>query len=304
MKFGDNLKSIRKTRKVSQEELADKLGVSRQSVSKWETGENYPSMQNIVCLCEIFKCKMNDLVHEDFEDIDFMDKEIKMSVVKLNKEEQKRMKVTSKILYVLGKIGKICTRVGAVAIIVAMVISTFALSQIDFKDNQIVANGQMVKVVETENGIKLTTTENDHVVVAELENEKVEDFKKVYNNLTKPGFIVTLDLAFGVLVAFLIVLGIVFGHFEKLFKNVNEGDTPFTLENVNHIKKMSYLMIACIILSGIGTGIVDSLFSGTIDLDFNAFSIVQILFVYALSLIFEYGYRIQKDSNGKIYGDE
>ncbi len=38
MKFGDNLKIVRKMRKISQEELADKLGVSRQSVSKWETG--------------------------------------------------------------------------------------------------------------------------------------------------------------------------------------------------------------------------------------------------------------------------
>ena len=38
MKFGENLKQIRKTKKISQEELAEKLGVSRQSVSKWETG--------------------------------------------------------------------------------------------------------------------------------------------------------------------------------------------------------------------------------------------------------------------------
>ena len=47
MKFGDNLKRVRKIRKISQEDLAEKLGVSRQSVSKWETGENYPSMTNI-----------------------------------------------------------------------------------------------------------------------------------------------------------------------------------------------------------------------------------------------------------------
>ena len=66
MKFGDNLKNIRKQRKISQEELAEKLGISRQSISKWETGENYPSMQNIMCLCTIFKCKVNDLVHEDY----------------------------------------------------------------------------------------------------------------------------------------------------------------------------------------------------------------------------------------------
>ncbi len=58
MKFGDNLKLIRKSRKISQEELIEKLGVSRQSISKWEIGENYSSMKNIMCLCTIFKCRL------------------------------------------------------------------------------------------------------------------------------------------------------------------------------------------------------------------------------------------------------
>lgn len=38
MKFGDNLRTLRKNKKISQEALAEKVGVSRQSVSKWETG--------------------------------------------------------------------------------------------------------------------------------------------------------------------------------------------------------------------------------------------------------------------------
>lgn len=38
MKFGDNLRRFRKSKKISQEELTEKVGVSRQSVSKWECG--------------------------------------------------------------------------------------------------------------------------------------------------------------------------------------------------------------------------------------------------------------------------
>ena len=38
MKFGENLKKLRKSKKLSQETLAEKMNVSRQSVSKWETG--------------------------------------------------------------------------------------------------------------------------------------------------------------------------------------------------------------------------------------------------------------------------
>ena len=104
MKFGENLKNIRKQKNISQEELAEKLGVSRQSISKWETGENFPSMNNIMCLCDIFKCKINDLVHENFTDIDSLDSEIKESVVKFKKEKQVKVKLISKIIYVLANI--------------------------------------------------------------------------------------------------------------------------------------------------------------------------------------------------------
>ena len=68
MKFGDNLKKIRKNKKMSQEELAEKVNVSRQSVSKWETGDAYPEMNNILELCKIFNCRINDLVHSDISD--------------------------------------------------------------------------------------------------------------------------------------------------------------------------------------------------------------------------------------------
>ena len=52
MKFGDNLRNLRKAQKMSQEKLAEKVGVSRQSVSKWEIGDAYPEMNNILALCE------------------------------------------------------------------------------------------------------------------------------------------------------------------------------------------------------------------------------------------------------------
>ena len=42
MNLADNLKKIRSDNKLSQEQLAEKLGVSRQSVSKWESGQAYP----------------------------------------------------------------------------------------------------------------------------------------------------------------------------------------------------------------------------------------------------------------------
>ena len=107
MKFGENLYNLRKKEKISQEKLAEKLGVSRQSVSKWETGESYPEMNRILKLCKIFHCQLNDLVNDKILDFDSLDEEIKMNVVKFKKEEQKRMKGLSKAIQWIAKIGKI-----------------------------------------------------------------------------------------------------------------------------------------------------------------------------------------------------
>ena len=99
MKFGENLKKIRILKKLSQEDLAEKVNVSRQSISKWENGDSYPTMNNLLALCKIFHCKINDLVNDSIIDVDSLSDEVKTKVVSLKKEEQKKMKVLSKMLY-------------------------------------------------------------------------------------------------------------------------------------------------------------------------------------------------------------
>ena len=56
-------------------------------------------MQNIICICAIFKCQINELVHEDFIDNNFLDDDIKLSIVKFKKDEQRKMKITTKLIY-------------------------------------------------------------------------------------------------------------------------------------------------------------------------------------------------------------
>ena len=65
MKFGENLQRLRKEKGISQEQLAEQLGVTRQSVSKWESGASYPEMDKIVSLCQMFHCDLDVLVNKD-----------------------------------------------------------------------------------------------------------------------------------------------------------------------------------------------------------------------------------------------
>lgn len=62
MSLSENLQNLRKIKNMSQEELAEKLNVSRQAVSKWESGNGYPETEKIISICEIFDCSMDELV--------------------------------------------------------------------------------------------------------------------------------------------------------------------------------------------------------------------------------------------------
>ncbi|MCR4763422.1 MAG: helix-turn-helix domain-containing protein, partial [Lachnospiraceae bacterium] len=52
MNFAENLKAIRKEQGISQEELAEMLDVSRQAVSKWESGNGYPEVEKLLIISE------------------------------------------------------------------------------------------------------------------------------------------------------------------------------------------------------------------------------------------------------------
>lgn len=61
--FSENLITLRKKQNLSQEELAEKVGVSRQTLSKWETGESLPDIQKCSALAAFFGVTLDDLVN-------------------------------------------------------------------------------------------------------------------------------------------------------------------------------------------------------------------------------------------------
>ena len=77
MKFGDKLILLRKKNGLSQEELASKLNVSRQSVSKWESNNTYPETDKIIQICNLFDCRMDDLINDKVNDIEQIDRKNK-----------------------------------------------------------------------------------------------------------------------------------------------------------------------------------------------------------------------------------
>ena len=65
MDFGDKLKQYRLKEGLSQEQLAEKIGVSRQAITKWETKRGLPDVENMIILAELFNLTLDELVLEE-----------------------------------------------------------------------------------------------------------------------------------------------------------------------------------------------------------------------------------------------
>ena len=62
MEFNNKLYELRKQKGFSQEELANRLNVSRQTISKWEVGESTPDMEKLVAISDLFEVSLDELV--------------------------------------------------------------------------------------------------------------------------------------------------------------------------------------------------------------------------------------------------
>jgi len=304
MKFGENLYNLRKKEKISQEKLAEKVGVSRQSVSKWENGESYPEMNRILELCKIFHCQLNDLVNDQILDFDSLDEDIKMSVVKLKKEEQKKMKGLSKALQIIAKIGRIACFIALPIIILVMIFAPYFINNIDVKDNELIWKGTNNKVELINENSKVTLKYNNMIIADEGEEIIKSEYINILKNNSKSFIIGYIEVGFLSLLIILILIINILKHLESLFENINKGNTPFTLENIEHVSKMAWLMIATIIITNIGGTIFSALITQDVNMEFEMFDLVQILFLFSMAYIFKYGHQLQLDSNGMMYGDE
>ena len=84
MSLGERLYELRKHKNLSQEEVADKLNVTRQTVSKWETDESKPDFDKIVPICELYEISTNELLSGTKEEKEEQEVEV------INKDNKKK----------------------------------------------------------------------------------------------------------------------------------------------------------------------------------------------------------------------
>lgn len=102
MSLGQRLIKLRKSKQLSQEEVAEKLNVTRQTISKWETDQSSPDFDKILPLCELFEISTDELLTGKKEKI----KEQGEIILDTNENKKKRTMglVISILLYVLSAV--------------------------------------------------------------------------------------------------------------------------------------------------------------------------------------------------------
>ena len=284
MKFGENLYNLRKKQKISQEKLAEKIGVSRQSVSKWENGTAYPEMNRIFELCKIFHCKLNDLVNDNILDFDSLDKEVKMSVVKFNKEKQNKLKIVSKTISIFSKMLQVITIIISAVMIMSML---FIPSVIN---NTNVDNGSIIVA-------------DKNVMEFNLDQMTTNTIVNVFEEHSKLEIILYTEIIMICLTISVMIISFAMLYLAKLFDSISKGETPFTLENLKNIKRVAILFISYLIFPDVSGTLFQWITKIDMNIDYEITKIFYVLIIICIYYIFDYGHQIQLDSKGKIYGE-
>lgn len=106
MDFGTQMKALRKEKKMTQEQMAQELGVSRQAVSNWENNKNLPDLETIIRMSRIFEISLDDLIAGDKDEMNNITKKLIE-----DGSENTKLKTSLKILAVgaaLMLVGLLC----------------------------------------------------------------------------------------------------------------------------------------------------------------------------------------------------
>jgi len=112
IEIANRLQKLRKENGYSQEELADKLGISRQAVSKWERAESSPDTDNLIVLARLYNVSLDDLLYDNETDQEIRDRVIdkaseeEKDCISLTDDEGQTLKIKNNHIQCFDKDGK------------------------------------------------------------------------------------------------------------------------------------------------------------------------------------------------------
>ena len=185
MELGNHIKHYRNEKGLSQEELAERVYVTRQTISNWENNKNYPDINSIVLLSEVFEISIDNLIKGDLEE---MKKEI-------NSEEVKKLNFYSLMMAIL-MIAAIISLVPLIKFIgVYAFIVYFALLAC-----------ALVFALKIEKIKKNNDIQTYKEILAFTEGKRLDEIQKIQEKAKRPYQKIVLSLSIAVIVVLIFVV--------------------------------------------------------------------------------------------------
>lgn len=107
-RIGLFLKELRKEKHITQEELAEKLGVSNRTVSRWETGSNMPDFDVLIELSDFYGVEIKEILEGEKKEKECSNsKEELLLIADYNNQQKKKLTVMIRILFLIGLISMV-----------------------------------------------------------------------------------------------------------------------------------------------------------------------------------------------------
>lgn len=165
MELGNKIKYYRGEKEFSQEELAERVYVSRQTISNWENNKSYPDINSIVLLSEIFEISIDNLIKGDVEQ---MKKEI-------NSEEVKKLNFYATMMGILM----------LVALISLMPMLKF-IGLYGFIPYFVLVGGAMFFAIKVDKIKKDNDIQTYKEIVAFIEGKRLDEIQKIEEKAKRP----------------------------------------------------------------------------------------------------------------------
>lgn len=226
---------------------------------------------------------------------------------KLNEKEKKYLKRISKVLSVFAAIAKVLVTIAIPLTIISMIILFVVFNKFDYHNNTLYFDNNRVFTIE-ENNDGMTLVYDDET--SELLKIDIEDqvtllkVKNFMNNNVKDKILAYIEIYLLSVVATAVVSRMILDKVKRFFGNIHDGNTPFTEENTEFLRKIWVLRLVNLGISMVVSIILQILISSDTSELLEVNGIFEILTIIVIYYVFRYGTMLQSKSKMTIYGEE
>ncbi len=219
-----------------------------------------------------------------------------MENVLFDEKAEKNMHTLSKVIHIIAKVFTVFCYIGLAFIILGLITVPVLLGHVDTKKSVFKVAGKEYRYSFDDK--KITIYDGDEELVSEEMNVNV-DLNEIISEHPSSYYIGVTEsvLTLGGISVVIIILFL--KHLSKLFKNISEDDTPFSEENILHLRKMAMFLIAGICISVVGNFLIAVCAGFDYHLHIDFTDVIYILILLCMSYVFSYGLKLEKPEKPK-----